>query len=81
MSEESMTTEECQRLFIRLFKDLETMKSFECERPGACGKGAVCNSCWARRMASRTLPKLEKLERDLRYEGGIHGRFFNVLGR
>lgn len=79
--EEPMELEETQRLFIRLFADLEYMKSFQCEVKGACGRGAVCNACWARRMAKRTLPKLEKLERDLKYEGGIHGRLFSFLSR
>ena len=31
------------------------MKSFRCDNPSVCGKGAICNSCWARSWAEDIL--------------------------
>lgn len=36
---------------------LEYIASFECDHPGACGRGALCNSCWVRKWAIDLLNK------------------------
>lgn len=36
-------------------RHLKTLAGMECDNPGACGKGALCNSCWSKTFAERAL--------------------------
>jgi len=38
-----------------LIEGLKYLTTFQCDHPNACGKGAVCNSCWARGWAEDIL--------------------------
>lgn len=56
---------------------LEYMAAFRCDHPGACGVGAVCNSCWTRGWAKNALAAMEKLLGPVE-KGGVPG--FGVDG-
>ena len=49
---------------MNLQKGLEYLTTFQCDKPGACGKGAVCNSCWARGWAGSILERQQAQPKD-----------------
>jgi len=40
------------------------MKTFQCDNPSSCGKGAICNSCWTRNWAIDFLKKHNEIDEE-----------------
>ena len=55
MMEIKLSFENLNKLAQRIIDTTKYMQSFKCDTPDICGKGAVCNSCWARSWAKETL--------------------------
>jgi len=48
----------CCKVVEGIKEDLKYLTTFQCDTPEACGKGAICNSCWSRKMAEDWLKKV-----------------------
>ena len=49
--------EEAINLLRQVKETAKYMKTFQCDNPSNCGKGAICNSCWVRNWAIDFLKK------------------------